>query len=262
MLISGFFPFCSLFQNEAPTSDMHTINQDTILYEDNHLLVIDKPSGLATMGLPEGGETLLTRAKEYIKRKYNKPGEVYLGVVSRLDFPVSGLIVFARTSKAAARLNEQFRAHSVRKIYRALVEGTPLPEETCTDWICEDPRHRKMWITRTPQNAPDAKEAILHYTRLARPGAVTLLEIELKTGRKHQIRLQLSHRGYPVFGDFKYGSTVPFDSAIALHAWRLCFTHPVTGVILDLTAPYPASWARWNLDSFIAPDISPDLKKL
>ncbi len=241
---------------------MHTINQHTILFEDNHLLVVDKPPGLATMGLPEGEETLLTQAKEYIKRKYNKPGDAYLGVVSRLDFPVSGLIVFARTSKAAARLNEQFRTHTVRKIYRAVVEGTPLPEETCKDWICEDPRHRKMWITQAPQNTPTAKEAILRYTRLARLGSTTLLEVELETGRKHQIRLQLSHRGYPIFGDFKYGSRVPFDGAIALHAYRLCFRHPVTGDTLDLTAPYPSSWERWNFDSSCSPDCSPALKKL
>lgn len=232
---------------------MYTFAQDRILYEDNHLLVVDKPAGLATMGLPEGEETLLTWAKEYIKQKYNKPGNAYLGVVSRLDFPVSGLIVFARTSKAAARLNEQFRNHTVRKIYRAVVEGTPLPEETCSDWVCEDPRHRKMWITRTPGNVPDAKQAVLHYTRLARFGQLALLEIELETGRKHQIRLQLSSRGYPVFGDFKYGSRAPFEGAIALHAYRLCFQHPVTGASLNLSAPYPPSWKRWDFDSIDSP---------
>lgn len=225
---------------------MSTIVQKSVLYEDNHLLVVNKPSRLATMGLPDGEETLLTCAKDYLATRYNKPGNVYLGVVSRLDFPVSGLIVFARTSKAAARLNEQFRSHTVKKIYRAVVEGIPKPEEDCTDWLCEDPRHRKMWITQTPQAVPDAKEARLRYTRLEKSGPLSLLEIELLTGRKHQIRLQLSHRGYPIYGDYKYGSRMPFGGSIALHAYRIQFSHPVSGQLLDLRAPLPSTWKQWG----------------
>lgn len=121
-----------------------------VLYEDNHLLVLNKPIQIATMGLPKGEETLLTRAKAYIAAKYHKPGNVYLGVVSRLDVPVSGVVVFARTSKAADRLNEQFRAHTVEKIYLAAVDGCIPPEGTCRDLIKEDERHRKCYITRDP----------------------------------------------------------------------------------------------------------------
>ncbi|MDR2169824.1 MAG: RluA family pseudouridine synthase [Planctomycetaceae bacterium] len=174
-----------------------------VIYEDNHLLVVFKPSGLATMGLPSGATTLLTLAKEYIKRKYNKLGEVYLGVVSRLDVPVSGVVLFARTSKAAARLNEQFRNHTVEKIYLAIVEGKISPSESdLTGNICEDKRHRKVKLT----NGDNGKESKLHYRRLAYLGVNSLIEINLLTGRKHQIRAQLAAYGHPVLGDIKYGA--------------------------------------------------------
>ncbi|GHT21907.1 RNA pseudouridine synthase [Planctomycetales bacterium] len=206
------------------------------LYEDNHLIAVVKPCGIATMGLPDGQETLLTQTKEYIKKKYNKPGAVYLGVVSRLDVPVSGVVLFARTSKAAARLNEQFREHSVEKIYTALVEGKIHPPEgRCCDLLENDKRHRKAHIT----DNPGGKASVLFYKTVRRVGNNSLIEIHLETGRKHQIRIQLSSRGYPILGDIKYGSKKAFPCGIALHAWKLRFDHPVTKERIELTAPVP-----------------------
>lgn len=217
-----------------------------ILYEDNHLLTLVKPTGLATMGLPEGEETLLTQAKRYIKEKYDKPGEVYLGVVSRLDVPVSGVVLFARTSKAAARLNEQFRTHSVEKIYAALVEGSIYPlEKECIGRIREDERHRKVWLTRDEQG----KEARLHYRKLRQVGANSLVEIRLETGRKHQIRIQLADCGFPILGDRKYGAKTVFPGGIALHAQRLAVDHPTTGQRMEWTAPFPTTWKKFGVES-------------
>ncbi|MDR2344642.1 MAG: RluA family pseudouridine synthase [Planctomycetaceae bacterium] len=225
-----------------------------ILYEDNHLLAVLKPSGLATMGLPGGQETLLTLAKEYIKRKYNKLGEVYLGVVSRLDIPVSGVVLFARTSKAAARLNEQFRNHTVEKIYLAIVEGIISPEESdLIGNICEDKRFRKVKLTC----GDNGKESKLHYRKLEQLGTNSLVEINLLTGRKHQIRIQLASHGFPILGDIKYGakkkhivdinrnkkykcdySLQKNNGGIALHAYRLSVNHPITGNRITFETPY------------------------
>ena len=217
-----------------------------VLYEDNHLLAVNKPIQLATMGLPAGEETLLTRAKEYIAAKYHKPGNVYLGVVSRLDVPVSGVVVFARTSKAADRLNEQFRAHTVEKVYLAAVDGCIPPEGTCRDWIKEDERHRKCYVTRDTaernKQSGAAREAVLHYRRLSYTPKGSLVEVRLETGRKHQIRLQLSHLGYPIKGDRKYGSRTPLAAGIALHARSLALDHPTTKERLVFTAEPPAFW--------------------
>ena len=208
-----------------------------ILYEDNHLIALVKPPGLATMGLPSGEETLFTRTKAYLKEKYAKPGDVYLGVVSRLDVPVSGVVLFARTSKAAARLNEQFREHTVEKIYAALVEGviTP-PESECIDWLSEGNRHRKVFHTEVA----GGKECKLRYRTLRHDGRSSLIEIQLETGRKHQIRAQLASRGFPILGDTKYGAKLPFPCGIALHAWKLTFAHPITKERMTLIAPIPS----------------------
>jgi 23S rRNA pseudouridine1911/1915/1917 synthase len=210
-----------------------------ILYEDNHVIALVKPPGLATMGLPDGQETLFTQTKAYNKEKYAKPGEVYLGVVSRLDVPVSGVVLFARTSKAAARLNEQFRDHTVEKIYAALVEGAITPAEAeCVDRLCEDKRHRKIMRTQ----AEEGKESRLHYRKLRQVGQYSLIEIRLLTGRKHQIRVQLAGRGFPVRGDIKYGAKMSFPDGIALHAWKLIFSHPTTKERIELTAPLPRTF--------------------
>jgi len=216
-----------------------------VLYEDNHLFFAAKPAGLATMGLAEGEETLWTRAKDFLKRKYDKPGNVYLGVVSRLDVPVSGVVLFAKTSKAAARLNEQFRNHTVEKIYRAVVEGRCSPSEgTLTDKICEDERHKKVWVTQTDQG----KESRLYYRTISSFGNDSLIEIRLETGRKHQIRVQFGSRGCPILGDRKYGSRAVFSEGIALHARRLTIRHPISSEPITVTAPLPQSWNQFPIE--------------
>ena len=212
-----------------------------ILYEDNHLLAVSKPAGLATMGTPGDRPTLLALAKQYVKRQYDKPGNVYLGVMSRLDVPVSGVVLLARTSKAARRLTQQFRTHVVEKTYWAIVEGNMRPAAgSCLDWVAQDERHRRMHVVGP--TSPGAKEARLSYQRLAAVGQDCLLEVTLETGRKHQIRLQLAHRGHPVLGDLKYGSRRAFSAGIALHARRLVISHPVRNEPLELVAPLPEAW--------------------
>jgi 23S rRNA pseudouridine1911/1915/1917 synthase len=217
-----------------------------VLYEDNHLLVVVKPAGLATMGTPAGLPTLLTLAKQYVKERHKKPGNVYLGVVSRLDAPVTGVVLLARTSKAAARLTEQFRSRAIDKSYWAIVEGQIEPAEgRLLDWLAQDERHRRMHVVGATM--PGAKEARLTYRRLSVVRGHSLVEIELETGRKHQIRLQLSHHGHPVVGDRKYGSRVEFSQGIALHARRLVVSHPTTGERLEFEAPLPTAWRRFGV---------------
>jgi 23S rRNA pseudouridine1911/1915/1917 synthase len=213
-----------------------------ILYEDNHLLAINKPAGLATMGLSPGEPTLLSAAKEYLKCKYAKPGNVYLGVVSRLDATVSGVVLLARTSKAAARLTERFRRREVTKVYWAVVEGEIQPARAdCRDWLVKDESRQRMRVARA--GTAGAREALLSYGRLTIIGRDSLLEIELRTGRKHQIRVQLAARGHPILGDAKYGSGRTFPRGIALHARRLVVAHPVaSGGVIEVTAPLPAYW--------------------
>lgn len=219
-----------------------------VIYEDNHLLAVSKPAGLATMGLSDGRETLLTIAKDYIKQRYNKPGNVYLGVVSRLDAPVTGVVLLARTSKSARRLTEQFRGRSVDKTYWAIVEGLiDPPQAECSDWIAQDKRHRRMWIVGP--SVAGAKQARLEYRRLGTLKKHTsFLEIKLHTGRKHQIRLQLADREYPILGDRKYGSQRPWPTGIALHANRLEIIHPVKGTPLQLEAPLPKAWIDFGVN--------------
>lgn len=215
-----------------------------VLYEDNHLLVIAKPAGLATMGTPAGEPSLVDLAKDYLKRKYDKPGNVYLGVVSRLDAWVSGALVFARTSKAAARLNQQFRESKVKKVYWALVEQIPAPAYgRWVDWVRKNEAEHRMQIAAPQQR--NAQEAILEY-RVLRPVTPRgcLLELRLVTGRKHQIRLQLAARDLPIRGDRKYGSSVPFPSGIALHARILEFAHPTRQEPVRIECPLPDAWNR------------------
>ena len=211
-----------------------------VLYEDNHLLAVVKPAGLATMGVADR-PSLVQQAREYIKHRYHKPGNVYLGVVSRLDAPATGVVVFARTSKAAARLTEQFRTRAVKKTYWAIVEGVVPPEAgTCEDFVVRDDRRCVMEVVG--RGARGSQEARLTYRRLKTQGGLSLLEVELQTGRKHQIRLQLSHRGWPILGDRKYGSRRSFASGIALHARRLTIVHPVKREVVEFEAPLPKSW--------------------
>jgi len=222
------------------------IHDLAVLYEDNHLLVINKPAGLPTMGVAADKESLLTLAKEYIKRRYQKPGNVYLGAMSRLDAPVSGVLLFARTSKAAARMTAQFVEHSVEKTYWAVVSGDVAPPSgRLVDYVKKDERHRKMHWSAA---AEGAQEARLNYSVQKILPPATLLEVRLETGRKHQIRLQLSHAGWPVVGDSKYGSNAQFSQGIALHSRRLVFTHPTRDERIEVVAPLPPSWAKFRLE--------------
>ncbi len=220
-----------------------------VLYEDNHLLVVCKPPAMATQGVARDRQSLVTAARQYLKQKFHKPGNVYVGVVSRLDSPVSGVVVLARTSKAAGRLSEQFRLHTVRKHYWAVVEGNPPARVTdCLDWVRHDDRGHRMQIASS--GAAGAQEARLRCRRLRSLSGLALVEVELVTGRKHQIRLQMAERGWPIVGDAKYGSRRRFAPGIALHARRLVFVHPVKGDVLDLTAALPRSWAVFGLSDF------------
>jgi 23S rRNA pseudouridine1911/1915/1917 synthase len=221
-----------------------------VLYEDNHLLAVNKPAMLPTMGVAEDRDSLLAMAKEYIRQKFAKPGNVYLGIVSRLDAPVTGVVMIARTSKAAARLSKQFRERDVDKSYWAIVEGPVEPTAgRLIDFLRKDERHRRMHVTGP--NARDAQRAELAFRTLGagegeprlRDGAnATLLEVRPVTGRKHQIRVQLAAAGVPILGDRKYGSQRGFPAGIALHARRLVVDHPVLKTEVTIEAPLPGSW--------------------
>lgn len=211
-----------------------------ILYEDNHLLVVVKPAGLVSQGAAADEESLVTWAKDYLKQKYHKPGNVYVGVVSRLDAPVSGVTVLARTSKAADRLTQMFRERETGKQYWALVSGAPPTTGELRDWLIKDERQQRVVVT-SPQT-PGAREAVLRYRTLGKIAGGAWLEIELVTGRKHQIRVQLGSRRWPVLGDAKYGSRAGFPTGIALHARRLELTHPVQKTPLVFEAPVPRAW--------------------
>jgi 23S rRNA pseudouridine1911/1915/1917 synthase len=217
-----------------------------ILYEDNHLLVVNKPAGLPTQGAAAGEDSVVARARKYLKEKYHKPGNVYVGVVSRLDAAVTGVVVLARTSKSAARLSEQFRETAVTKTYWAVVESMPKQRTgTLVDRLEKDERQRKVIVV----DAGGGQEARLRFRQLASldPGQ-TLLEIHLETGRKHQIRVQLAHYGCPIAGDTKYGALQPFPKGIALHARRLEIAHPTQKTRLEFVAPLPKSWRWLDLD--------------
>jgi RluA family pseudouridine synthase len=210
-----------------------------ILYSDNHLLVIRKPAGMLVQGDRTGDTSLLDYAREYIKDKFNKPGNVYLGLVHRLDRPTSGVVVFALTSKAAKRLSEQFRVGSVQKIYWALVEGKTPTNGTLVDRI-----HRHGPTSHIVRG-DGGQRAELSFRRLRYHKGVSWVEIELATGRHHQIRVQFSHRGHPVIGDFRYGSKVKFGKkALALHARSLTISHPTRKEEMTFLAELESFWPR------------------
>jgi 23S rRNA pseudouridine1911/1915/1917 synthase len=212
-----------------------------ILYEDNHCLAIAKPAGWLSTHYQGTEETLDRAVKSYLKQKYEKPGNVFLGIVHRLDRAVSGVLLFARTSKAAARLAEQFRQGTVEKVYWALVEGNlPRLDGTLEDWLQKDHSAGRVHVV-TP-GALGARPAFLHFQRKAQHGGLTWLEVRPQTGRTHQLRVQLAHYGYPIYGDVKYGSVHPFDGAIALHARALTFLHPIRHEPIRLVAEIPPTW--------------------
>ena len=208
-----------------------------IIYEDNHLLVVEKPINIPTQEDNTKDKNLITILKEYIKEKYNKPGNVYLGLVHRLDRPVGGIMVFARTSKAAARLSEQVRNKTFKKTYNAVVIGNINKEGKLKDYLLKD---EKKNIVKVDKNG---KEAILNFKKLDFKNNMSLVEINLETGRSHQIRVQMSHYGYPLFGDQKYNKTSKVGEQIALFAKKIEFIHPTTNELLtfelDLPNRYP-----------------------
>lgn len=211
------------------------------LYEDNHLIIVAKRAGEIVQGDRTGDEPLTERVKAYIKEKYAKPGAVFLGVVHRLDRPVSGLVLFARTSKALTRLNAMFASHEgVEKTYWALVcAPPPEPEGTLEHWLTRDERTNKA--RAYDREVPHSKRAVLHYRLLRPTERYWLVEVELLTGRHHQIRCQLAKIGCPIKGDLKYGAprSNP-DGGISLHARRLRLRHPVTHEWIDVTAEAPS----------------------
>ena len=213
-----------------------------ILYEDNHCLAVVKPAGFLSTHYAGKEETIDRLVKKYLKDKYKKPGNVFLGIVHRLDRVVSGVLLFARTSKAAARLAEQFRLGTVEKIYWAVVEGRINKSSgELRDWLKKNESTGRVMVV-SPKTG-GAKEASLQYEQLAHANDLTWLEIQPRTGRTHQLRVQLAHQGHPIFGDRKYGSSNSFEH-IALHARSLIFIHPVRGEAISLTAPLPLSWQR------------------
>jgi 23S rRNA pseudouridine1911/1915/1917 synthase len=212
-----------------------------ILYEDNHCLAVAKPAGVPSTHFDGRTETIDRVAKAYLKDKYKKPGNVFLGVVHRIDKPVSGVLLFARTSKSAARLAEQFREGTVEKVYWAVVEGEVRSEAgSLEDWLRKDESAGRVNVL-DPQ-APGAKQALLHYQKRATHGGLTWLEVRPQTGRTHQLRVQLAHHGHPIYGDAKYGGVHTFGAAIGLHARALTFLHPVRYEPITLTADVPRAW--------------------
>ena len=210
-----------------------------VIYEDNHIIVVNKESGEIVQGDKTGDTPLSDCVKDYLKRKYQKPGNVFLGVVHRLDRPVSGLVVFAKTSKALSRLNEMFRKGEVHKTYWAIVKNAPKePSGRLTHWICRNEKQNKSYAYNSEVSG--SKKAVLDYRLLASGDNYHILEIRLLTGRHHQIRCQLSAMGSPIRGDLKYGAqrSNP-DGSISLFSRHVEFVHPVSKELVSLDAPLP-----------------------
>ncbi|TPE44678.1 RluA family pseudouridine synthase [Pontibacter mangrovi] len=219
-----------------------------VLFEDNHVLVVNKPAGLLVHGDETGDVTLADLAKEYIREKYNKPGNVFVGVVHRLDRPVSGVVLLAKTSKALTRLNELFRSKKTVKTYWAVVQNRPKQEQgNLVHWLVKD-SSRNVTKAFAKENAAGSRSE-LNYRLLSVQQGKYLLEVNPITGRPHQIRVQLSSMHCPILGDLKYGAAQPLpDKSIALHARRLQFTHPTLKTQITVSAPPPAApvWAPFR----------------
>lgn len=224
-----------------------------VVYEDNHVVIVNKRPGEIVQGDKTGDKPLSEMLKDWIKEKYAKPGNVFVGVVHRIDRPVGGLVVFAKTSKALTRLNDMLRKGEIHKTYWALVEGKPVAEEaTLENWLVSDGRMNKTFVSR--EGAADAKRSVLSYRTIAEGDRYTLLEVNLMTGRKHQIRCQLAAIGHPIKGDLKYGArrSNP-DGGISLLARRIEFMHPVSKKPICVEAPAPADMLK------IMPDANDSL---
>ncbi|GAA3554225.1 RluA family pseudouridine synthase [Snuella lapsa] len=216
-----------------------------VLYEDNHIIVVNKRAGDIVQGDKTGDKPLSDIVKEFLKEKYNKAGNVYLGVVHRLDRPTTGIVVFAKTSKALPRLNKLFADKEAKKTYWAIVKNTPKKEYgTLTHWLRKNPKNNKSMAFEKEVN--NSKKAILHYKLTKQLNNYFLLEINLETGRHHQIRSQLSSIGCPIKGDLKYGfDRSNTDASIHLHARQITFMHPVKKEPIAITAPLPKD-ALWD----------------
>ena len=216
-----------------------------VLYEDNHIIVVNKRAGDIVQGDKTGDKPLSDVVKEYIAEKYNKPGNVYLGTVHRLDRPTTGLVIFAKTSKVLPRLNKLFVSKNISKTYWALVKNQPEKEsDSLTHWLKKNHKNNKS--KAHINQVPDSKKAILHYKTIKTLDNYFLLEVNLETGRHHQIRVQLSNIGSPIKGDLKYGfDRSNKDASISLHARNIKFVHPVSKIELDITAPLPKD-AIWD----------------
>ncbi|PTX62788.1 23S rRNA pseudouridine1911/1915/1917 synthase [Kordia periserrulae] len=220
-------------------------NNLQVLYEDNHIIIVNKRAGDIVQGDKTGDTPLSEVVKEYIAEKYNKPGNVYLGVVHRLDRPTTGIVVFARTSKALPRLNKLFAEKKAKKTYWAVVKNSPpKSHDTLTHWLRKNPKNNKS--TAFSEEVANSKKAVLEYTIKKKLDNYVLLEVALHTGRHHQIRVQLSSIGCIIKGDLKYGADRSNkDASIHLHARKLVFTHPVKKELLEIIAPLPDD-AVWN----------------
>jgi len=211
----------------------------TVLYEDNHIIIVNKTVSEIVQGDKTGDKPLSEIVKEWLKDKYNKPGNVFCGVTHRLDRPVSGIVIFAKTSKALPRLNEMFKNKEIKKTYWAIVKALPpKTEDTLIHYLIRNEKQNKSYAYDIEK--PDSKKAILHYKLAAQSDKYCLLEIDLETGRHHQIRCQLSKMGCPIKGDLKYGfdRSNP-DGGISLHARKVSFIHPVSKLLIEVTAPVP-----------------------
>lgn len=237
----------------------------TVLYEDNHIIAVSKTCNEIVQGDKTGDTPLSEIVKAYIKEKYNKPGEVFLGVTHRLDRPTSGVVLFARTSKALARLNDMFKSHTeIRKTYWAIVEKAPaIPEARLENYLVRNEKLNKSFVVSSPNHSSpckgeagrgsgSAKNAVLTYKTIATGDRYTLLEINLETGRHHQIRCQLAAIGCPIKGDLKYGArrSNP-DGGISLHARKIEFVHPVSKQDISITAPVPNDNLWHALESLV-----------
>ena len=217
----------------------------TVVYEDNHIIIVNKTASEIVQGDKTGDIPLSETVKLYLKEKYQKPGNVFIGVVHRLDRPVSGLVVLAKTGKSLSRLNDMFRTGQVKKTYWAIVKNQPPAEEdTLTHYLVRNEKQNKSYAYDTEK--PGSKQAVLHYRLLTRSDNYYLLEVDLKTGRHHQIRCQLAKIGCPIKGDLKYGfpRSNP-DGSISLHARRVSFEHPVSHKLIEIEAPVPED-NLWN----------------
>lgn len=217
-------------------------NRLKIIYEDNHLLVLSKPAGLLAVPDSTGDASLLDLAKAYIKKTKKKPGDVFLGVVHRIDRPVSGLVCFAKTSKAASRLSEQMRAHAIQKTYLALTKGMPLHENGIFEHMLRKDRTKNI-VELFPAGVEEAgaKSARTIWRVIKKKNDLCLLELTPETGRPHQLRSQCAYMGLSILGDVKYGAAAPLaDGSIALHAFKLALCHPTKKELLIFEAPLPA----------------------